>query len=43
MRLRKVKDADLKLEENTKYFIANPNEFKGKWNKVFKFITSEDF
>ena len=35
MRLRKVKDADLKLEENTKYFIANPNEFKGKWNKVF--------
>ena len=35
MRLRKVKDADLKLEENTKYFIANPNDFKGKWNKVF--------
>ena len=36
MRLRKVKDADIKLEENIKYFVSNPNEYKGKWNELFK-------
>ena len=35
MRLRKVKDADLKLEENKKYFISNPIDYKGNWKKLF--------
>jgi len=35
MRLRKVKDADLKLEENKKYFIPNPIDYKGNWKKLF--------
>ena len=35
MRLRKVKDADLKLKENKKYFIENPADYKGKWKKIF--------
>ena len=36
MRLRKVKDADIKLEENTRYFVSNPKDYKGKWNTLFK-------
>jgi tRNA (guanine-N7-)-methyltransferase len=35
MRLRKVKDADLKLEENKKYFIPNPIDYKGNWKNLF--------
>ncbi len=35
MRLRKVKDADLKLKENKKYFIENPADYKGKWKNIF--------
>ncbi len=35
MRLRKVKDAFLTLSEDTKYFIINPKDYKGKWNEVF--------
>ena len=34
MRLRKVKDAKLKLEES-RYFISNPSEYKGKWLSLF--------
>ena len=34
MRLRKVKDAKLKLAES-RYFISNPEEYKGKWLSLF--------
>ena len=34
MRLRKVKDAKIKLEES-RYFIANPESYKGKWLSLF--------
>lgn len=34
MRLRKVKDAKIKLEES-RYFIANPENYKGKWLSLF--------
>ena len=30
MRLRKVKDADLKLKDS-KYFVESPESYKGKW------------
>ncbi len=37
MRLRKVKDAFLDLSKDTKYFVLNPKDYKGKWNElVFK-------
>ena len=35
MRLRKVKDADLKLKES-KYFVESPESYKGKWKSLFK-------
>ena len=35
MRLRKVKDADLKLK-NSKYFVESPESYKGKWKSLFK-------
>ena len=35
MRLRKVKDADIKLAQNERDFVANPALYKGKWNTVF--------
>lgn len=35
MRLRKVKNADLRLAENERDFIADPALFKGKWHEVF--------
>ncbi len=34
MRLRKVKDAKLKLEES-RYFISEPASYKGKWQSLF--------
>lgn len=35
MRLRKVKGAFDTLCEDTKYFIVNPKDYKGKWSKIF--------
>ncbi len=36
MRLRKVKNAFEDLSKDTKYFIINPKDYKGKWsNEVF--------
>lgn len=35
MRLRKVKNAFETLSEDTKYFVINPKDYKGKWNEVF--------
>ena len=36
MRLRKIKDASIKLEANdNKFYIKNPEEYKGKWKDVF--------
>ncbi len=35
MRLRNVKDADVKLKES-KYYLENPLSYKGKWNKYFQ-------
>ena len=35
MRLRKVKNALDKLKNDKKYFIENPLEHKGNWDKVF--------
>lgn len=36
MRLRKIKDASIKLEaNNNKFFIKNPEEYKGKWKSLF--------
>lgn len=35
MRLRKVKNALERLEENKKYFVSNPEEYKGKWASLF--------
>ena len=37
MMLRKVKNAKERLEQNNnQYFISNPEEYKGKWNELFK-------
>ena len=36
MRLRKIKGAREALEENVKYFIKNPNEYKGGWHNLFE-------
>lgn len=35
MRLRKVKDADIKLAQNERDFVAEPSLYKGKWNELF--------
>lgn len=35
MRLRKVKNALEKLQDNPKYFINNPKDYKGKWKGLF--------
>ena len=34
MRLKKVKDAKERVE-NSKYYVNNPEEYKGKWNELF--------
>ena len=34
MRLKHIKDAD-KIINESNYIIENPEEFKGKWNKIF--------
>lgn len=34
MRLRNVKDKDIILE-NSKVFISNPKDYRGKWNELF--------
>lgn len=36
MRLRKVKNAFETLSDDTKYFVINPKDYRGKWNDVFK-------
>lgn len=36
MRLRKVKGAFETLSNDTKYFIINPKDYKGKWNSIFQ-------
>ena len=37
MRLRKVKNAKERLEiDNNPFYISNPEEYKGKWNELFK-------
>ncbi len=36
MRLRKVKNAKERLEQNNNsFYISNPEEYKGKWNELF--------
>ena len=35
MRLRKVKDADIKLAQNERDFVADPASYKGKWHELF--------
>ena len=35
MRLRNIKNADLRLAQNERDFVANPALFKGKWHTVF--------
>ncbi|MGM9969842.1 MAG: tRNA (guanosine(46)-N7)-methyltransferase TrmB [Anaeroplasma sp.] len=36
MRLRKVKNASIRLKENNnQYYIDNPSDYKGKWNELF--------
>lgn len=35
MRLRNVKNAYERLNDNNKYFIPNPDSYKGKWNELF--------
>ena len=35
MRLRHVKDADIRLAQNERDFVADPASMKGKWNEVF--------
>lgn len=35
MRLRKVKDAFETLSQDSKYFVINPKDYKGKWFEVF--------
>ena len=35
MRLRKVKDADIKLAQNERDFVADPSLYKGKWYELF--------
>ena len=35
MRLRKVKNAFDTLCQDTKYFVSNPKDYKGKWKDVF--------
>ena len=35
MRLRNIKNAYEKVAVNERYFIPNPNEFKGKWHEIF--------
>ena len=34
MRLKHIKDAD-KIIKKSNYIIENPEEYKGKWNKLF--------
>ena len=45
MRLKHIKDAD-KIINKSNYIITNPEEYKGKWNKLFisnssNFFTAE--
>ena len=35
MRLRNIKNSYEKVAVNERYFIPNPNEFKGKWHEIF--------
>ena len=35
MRLRNVKNSNV-IIENGKYYIKNPEDYKGRWNKLFK-------
>lgn len=35
MRLRNIKNANVRLAENERDFIANPENYKGKWHEVF--------
>lgn len=35
MRLRNIKNAYEKVAVNERYFIPNPNDFKGKWHEIF--------
>ena len=35
MRLRNVKDAPLKLAQNERDFVAEPDLYKGKWKTLF--------
>lgn len=36
MRLRNIPNAHERLAQNERDFVANPKDFKGKWNTVFK-------
>ncbi len=36
MRLRKVKNAQQKLLENTQYYVVNPSIYRGRWQTLFQ-------
>ena len=35
MRLRNIKNAPLRLAQNERDFVVNPQEYKGKWHILF--------
>lgn len=36
MRLRNIPNANIKLAQNERDFVANPADFKGRWHELFK-------
>lgn len=36
MRLRNIPNANIKLAQNERDFVANPSDFKGRWHELFK-------
>ena len=36
MRLRNIPNANIKLAQNERDFVANPSDFKGRWHDLFK-------
>ncbi len=36
MRIKNIKDADIKLLEFKDYYVSEPNKYKGKWKELFK-------
>ena len=36
MRQRNIPNANIKLAQNERDFVANPSDFKGRWHELFK-------